>query len=73
MNLMDFSNAFRPGEHFVIRVCEGNALLGKYGLFVTSRAGISITHYIDLEDLKGMRAECDRAIAEMEKPNALEP
>lgn len=69
---MDFSNAFRPGEHFVIRV-HSQTLIGRYGLFVTSRAGISITHYVDLEDLKAMRAECDKAIAEMEKPNALEP
>ena len=67
MSLMDFSNVFRTGEHFTLRVCE-SAALGKYGLFVTSRAGISIAHYVDLEDLKAMRAECDKAIVEMEKP-----
>ena len=27
---MDFSNVFRTGEHFTLRVCE-SAALGKYG------------------------------------------
>lgn len=70
MSFFAFKNVFDRAEHFVISVRAHNSIaaVGKYAIFIASRAGISISHLVDLDDVKAMRDECDRAIKEMERP-----